>query len=742
MNAEANGSDSVGGALARSELIQRWVSGRLSLHLRPSASHPRPSAFHSGSASLSIRAFALSVCFLVAAGAVGAQDLGTLVEQARTGEEAGQAAAREALSKLGPAAVPPLFTRLAAVPGADDVPTQLAANAVVQAAARAGPPAVRHAMATALLAEAAKTQGTAARRYALELASYVAGPENVEALVALLKDSEVDEMARWTLARIPGEAADRALLAALPASDRWLKVGLLDALGQRGVLPAVAPIRAELRSADEATRLAALGALGRIPDPTSEATLRALLTRGTAREQAAATDAYLRLADSLVARAYSGRGTGNRQNDLELPLAIYRWAADLGPHTAVRVAGMVGLVRASAGEALGAVLVRLEKADPALRGAAIAALSDTSGITVAVARALDQAKPEAKRILIEMIGRRGSRAATPTLMKVAQDPDLATAAAAIAALGRIRDPAAADLLLRLAEYGPAANRPAAVQALLAVGGALEDRQQVRFVFERGLRLATTDEERTLALRGLAAVAEAASLPLVEPYLAAGALRAEAAPAAARIAVRLAQGGSLEKGTALLQQALNAAGTPELRRSVLLRLRSLGITVEVGGGRGHIARWHVLGPLAGRQRWTRADAFDPKAELDLKKSVSVDGRDVPWKEVAVTDPDGVLDLEQAVARQDDAVAYLYTEIESKAEQSVQFKIGSDDGFVLWVNGERAGEHLGDRAYMPDQDSIPARLIAGKNRILLKITQGGGQWAAGVRITNPDGSPFKP
>src|SRR5690606_30801444 len=126
---------------------------------------------------------------------------------------------------------------------------------------------------------------------------------------------------------------------------------------------------------------------------------------------------------------------------------------------------------------------------------------------------------------------------------------------------------------------------------------------------------------------------------------------------------------------------------------------------------------------GLERWTKEDAFNPTAPVDATKPVTVDGQPLNWKPVAVTDPDGMLDLEQAVAQRGDAVAYLLAEFVSPQGQDVLLKIGSDDGFVVWVNGEKKGELLASRPYAVDQNTVKARLKQGVNTLLVKVTQGG-------------------
>jgi hypothetical protein len=59
---------------------------------------------------------------------------------------------------------------------------------------------------------------------------------------------------------------------------------------------------------------------------------------------------------------------------------------------------------------------------------------------------------------------------------------------------------------------------------------------------------------------------------------------------------------------------------------------------------------------------------------------------------------------------------------------------------WLNGELVHENPAARPWGEDQDVVKARLQQGTNRILLKVLQGGGDWAASVRITDPQGNPL--
>jgi len=67
------------------------------------------------------------------------------------------------------------------------------------------------------------------------------------------------------------------------------------------------------------------------------------------------------------------------------------------------------------------------------------------------------------------------------------------------------------------------------------------------------------------------------------------------------------------------------------------------------------------------------------------------------------------------------------------------VGSNDGFKCWFNGAEAGRFEGGRAYSPNKDNLPVHGKKGKNEILLKVTQLGGDWAFSVQIFDANGQP---
>ncbi len=86
---------------------------------------------------------------------------------------------------------------------------------------------------------------------------------------------------------------------------------------------------------------------------------------------------------------------------------------------------------------------------------------------------------------------------------------------------------------------------------------------------------------------------------------------------------------------------------------------------------------------------------------------------------------------------DRVAYLRTKVLSGKAQKVLLEIGSDDGIKVWLNGEVVHANNVIRAFTAGADKVEVNLKQGANTLMLKIIQGGGQWAACGRFRGVDG-----
>ena len=78
----------------------------------------------------------------------------------------------------------------------------------------------------------------------------------------------------------------------------------------------------------------------------------------------------------------------------------------------------------------------------------------------------------------------------------------------------------------------------------------------------------------------------------------------------------------------------------------------------------------------------------------------------------------------VVGRDNAAAYLKTTVHAESSGEFDFRLGSDDGIKVWVNGKLVHQNPAQRGVAPDQDVIKVSLSAGTNAILVKIVNGGG------------------
>ena len=82
----------------------------------------------------------------------------------------------------------------------------------------------------------------------------------------------------------------------------------------------------------------------------------------------------------------------------------------------------------------------------------------------------------------------------------------------------------------------------------------------------------------------------------------------------------------------------------------------------------------------------------------------------------------MDLNKLISPEHGAVAYAYREFEFDRELPVDIRIGTANGFKLWVNGELLFAHEEYHQSMRiDQYRAQAQLRPGTNRLLLKICQ---------------------
>ena len=112
-----------------------------------------------------------------------------------------------------------------------------------------------------------------------------------------------------------------------------------------------------------------------------------------------------------------------------------------------------------------------------------------------------------------------------------------------------------------------------------------------------------------------------------------------------------------------------------------------------------------------------------------------------KWVSLGGPKGAINLAEALGSTQNAVAYLRAKVWSPKEQPATLRLASDDGVKAWLNGKPVHANNALRGVSPDQDKVDVTLREGANQLLLKVTNGGGDWGAMARFTTQDGEPLR-
>jgi dienelactone hydrolase len=82
--------------------------------------------------------------------------------------------------------------------------------------------------------------------------------------------------------------------------------------------------------------------------------------------------------------------------------------------------------------------------------------------------------------------------------------------------------------------------------------------------------------------------------------------------------------------------------------------------------------------------------------------------------------------------DSAVAYAFTNVGRSKTGNALLSLGSSDGIRVWVNGKLVLARDGMRSSIPDEDQVEVPMVAGDNRVLIKVSAAGTFYA---RVLEP-------
>lgn len=156
--------------------------------------------------------------------------------------------------------------------------------------------------------------------------------------------------------------------------------------------------------------------------------------------------------------------------------------------------------------------------------------------------------------------------------------------------------------------------------------------------------------------------------------------------------------------------------------------ALAVLQEIYATFAPVTQWSVIGPFDG----TKPDMIKPADLVDASGSPKVtgdlatpNGGKLTWKKVKA-DAEGKLNLEKDVGGAGEVSAWLVAEVQSQSDRDVKMQFGSDDNHVVWLNGTKIAEDKGRSGWQPDEQTVTAKLKAGRNVMVVKAGNAGGGW----------------
>ncbi len=566
----------------------------------------------------------------------------------------------------------------------------------------------------------------------------------VAQLLHLLKgnDKDLANAAAKYIIETPGTAMTEALadgLGRLAAEPRAKLLDLLSERGDKAASPAVAGL---INKSDAETRIAAIKALAVLGDASCVPALAKVAAGGDEPGNAAIEtlnsirgegvgEAMSRLLDSGDAGVKAGiiKVMATRADRTVAP-AMLKAASDRDPN--IRSEAIKGLASAAGPEQVPGILkLLLSTKDDSQRSALANALSraslrtdDPTTCSGGIADGLRKADGQTKPLLIATLGRLGGAKALAAVRQELGGGGEETTRAAVKALQTWPDPSPApDLLKVIQTTKDPVCKTLAFRGYVSMANmtGTESAKQAADMYGNALKMASTAAEKKAVLGGLAEAHSIEALALASGLLADDGVKAEAELAVVQIAGNVRQADP-EAARAALKKVLDDT------KNSGLASKAKTLIEEMDKNRGFVVTWLISGPYTEGNPFETA--FAPEKESTTAK----------WTPLVKGIGPQSVDLLQAIGGSNRA-AYLKTGVYCPEGKSVNLQMGSDDGIKVWINGKQAHANNVIRGMTVGEDKVNTKLEKGWNTFLVKISQGGGDWAATLRVCEPNGAPLE-
>ncbi|HEV8071743.1 MAG TPA: hypothetical protein VGP76_28765 [Planctomycetaceae bacterium] len=173
---------------------------------------------------------------------------------------------------------------------------------------------------------------------------------------------------------------------------------------------------------------------------------------------------------------------------------------------------------------------------------------------------------------------------------------------------------------------------------------------------------------------------------------------------------------------LYREALSGALDDDQVKTIAQALTKLGEKVDISKHFAFLTQYSVIGPFDNRGGLGLEAVYPPEKEIQLDAAYDGQIGKVSWQPLQSRGDYGMVDIAKQVKPYKGAVMYLLTGFQSPISRRVELRLGTDNAWKLWLNGElQFSRNEYHRGKSLDQYRIPVTMKPGNNVILLKLCQ---------------------
>jgi HEAT repeat protein/archaellum component FlaF (FlaF/FlaG flagellin family) len=295
----------------------------------------------------------------------------------------------------------------------------------------------------------------AGKQFLCKQLGLIGSAASADLLAKLVVDETTSDMARYAAEHIPGAEIDTMLINAAYKTSGDVQIGIINTLGVRKTVAAVAPVAEMIKASDEKLSLAAIEALKRIGNAEAMSVLakKKDLFKGTLHESV--MDAYLYCVDGLLASGETKKAA-----------KAYKRAYRLFESDPIRIAAVEGMLNSAGKKKVKVILDVLKGDDAVAKAVAISAVRELDPEAIKpILRKFKSLSETDKVQLITAISEMKTEAVLATVVKAASSDSQPLRLAAIKALAVVGDGDSVKLLAGIAANSKGNEQKAARASL-------------------------------------------------------------------------------------------------------------------------------------------------------------------------------------------------------------------------------------------------------------------------------------